>query len=258
MNKDQEWLENNKNLRMDANNDYFDKARGKFHRDRYEFAQKYCENKMVLDGACGTGYGSNILSEVAHGVIGIDNSPDTIEYAHKVYGNEKTKFENSFVEITPYANDFFDIIVSFETVEHTLCPKSHLNEIVRLLKNNGLALLSVPNKWGLTDYHFWDFDYLSFKNLCETYFSKVEYYYNNSDKYKEFEGIGEYDEKIPCECIIAICSQPKKYSFEENSYSTVMSEIYQGVFKRHQENLCNLKKKETRLNKIIKFFLGDK
>ena len=57
------------------------------HLPRYKLAQKYCEGKKVLDIACGTGYGSKELAEVASSVIGIDVDKASVELAQKVHKN---------------------------------------------------------------------------------------------------------------------------------------------------------------------------
>ena len=55
----------------------------KDHRERYAWAiARMGSPKLVLDAGCGVGYGSNMLSEQAENVIGIDISPESIEYAN--------------------------------------------------------------------------------------------------------------------------------------------------------------------------------
>lgn len=59
------FLENNRKERMDANReDIFANVRADFHKDRYLFASKYVENKIVIDTASGTGYGADILYNI--------------------------------------------------------------------------------------------------------------------------------------------------------------------------------------------------
>ena len=157
-NKHLTWLKDNSNLRMDANIDCAPQRRRDFHKERYNFASNLISGRRVLDGACGTGYGSSILSEKAQHVVGIDLEREAIAYANDNYSHEKCEFKNSFVEYTPFDDSSFDAVVSFETIEHTICPSSHFREIVRLLKSDGIAVLSVPNGWGFTDHHFFDFD----------------------------------------------------------------------------------------------------
>ena len=51
------------------------------HLHRYMLAAKFAEGKTVLDIACGEGYGTYILSQVAKSVIGVDISKETIAAA---------------------------------------------------------------------------------------------------------------------------------------------------------------------------------
>jgi 2-polyprenyl-3-methyl-5-hydroxy-6-metoxy-1,4-benzoquinol methylase len=207
MSKFQGWLEKNKALRMDANNEMFDSSRRDFHISRYQFAQQFCEKKIVLDGACGTGYGSAILSEVAETVYGIDCDEGAISYAREVYKKYNNDFKKSYVELTDFADNSFDVVVSFETVEHTLCPFSHLREISRIVKEDGVVILSVPNSWGLIDHHFWDFNLPMLENLVCQFFTNAEFFYNNSSIYGDKAGIGVHDFNSPAECIIAVCKK---------------------------------------------------
>jgi len=53
------------------------------HLVRYNFALPLCRNKKVLDLACGSGYGTFIISKVAKGVIGGDVSKETVDFCKK-------------------------------------------------------------------------------------------------------------------------------------------------------------------------------
>ncbi|MCK9606068.1 MAG: class I SAM-dependent methyltransferase [Methylomonas sp.] len=236
---------------MDANNDMFNPERRQFHLDRYFFAQPFCEDKLVLDGACGTGYGTAILGEKAKQAIGIDISPDTIDYATNTYGAQNIHFQRSTVEYTAFEDAAFDVIVSFETVEHTLCPISHMMEISRLLKpNNGKAILSVPNNWGLTDHHFFDFNYSLFKELLDQFFDEVEYLYQiPRDKNTNIQHIGALSDigEKNAQCIIAVCSNVIKQDVSQDRLSYVMTEIYKNAFIRHNEYRTLLYRQNTPL-----------
>jgi 2-polyprenyl-3-methyl-5-hydroxy-6-metoxy-1,4-benzoquinol methylase len=234
------WLSNNESLRMDANSDLFNADRRLFHLDRYEFAKSYCSGKRVLDGACGTGYGSAILSGVAREVIGIDCSIDAILYASEKYANDVVSFQRSFVEMSPFSDASFDVVTSFETVEHTLCPQAHMSEIVRLLsQKTGCAIVSAPNDWGLTDHHFFDFNATMLKELVDQFFSRVSFFYQNPRNSQRMPGIGPLQSEDPADaqCIIAVCEAPKKDNLATNRCEMVMDEIYNNVFSRHQEFL---------------------
>lgn len=234
------WLRKNYDLRMDANLDIHPQIRRDFHLDRYKFAKKYCHDKRVLDGACGTGYGSAILGETAQDVVGIDCADDAINYANNTYASEKIHFQKAFVESTPFQSDSFDVVVSFETIEHTLCPKSHMMEIARLLEpQHGLAILSVPNAWGLTNHHFLDFDIDLFRECLAPFFRKFDLFFQNPATHPRLPGIGPLSSSSgdDAQCILAVCEKPNKEVVTSDRYNHVMGEIYQVAFSRHQDFL---------------------
>lgn len=238
---DKTWLIENRELRMDANVAHVSASRREFHKARYRFAARHIKGLNVLDGACGTGYGSAILGEQASSVTGIDLDPEAVAYANKHYGANNIKFLKSTVELTPFEKHSFDAVVSFETVEHTLSPEAHFREIVRILKPDGTAIMTIPNGWGLTDHHFFDFDLDLLKSFTERFFREVSYYSNNPPS-NDPESNGIYELLSPdqhSECILAICKNPIKTvpSTPEQRSDFLLSDIYKNAFARHQEYL---------------------
>ncbi|MEM4325817.1 MAG: class I SAM-dependent methyltransferase [Candidatus Pacearchaeota archaeon] len=118
------------------------------HISRYDFAAKFVINKVVLDIACGTGYGSAYLLKKgrAKKVYGGDISPEAINYAKKKYRNKKLFFKVMDATKMPFKNNFFDVIISFETIEHISEYTEFLCECKRVLKKNGRIIISTPNK----------------------------------------------------------------------------------------------------------------
>lgn len=118
------------------------------HVDRYEFASQFAKNKKVLDIACGTGYGSDLLSESAESVIGVDVSEKSIEYAKSRFKKENTEFIEAPAQSDLFPGNSFDLIVSFETIEHLneVARAAYLSNLRRWLKRDGLLILSTPNK----------------------------------------------------------------------------------------------------------------
>lgn len=238
----QQWLQDNKTLRMDANSSLFPEDRRKLHLARYEFAAAYVGGLRVLDAACGTGYGTALLGRSAASAVGIDMEAAAVDYAEQTYGQTHVRFQKSFVETTPFPVGDFDVVVSFETVEHTLCPASHMREVVRLLKpDTGVAVLSVPNAWGYTDHHFFDFDRDSFETLLTPHFGRVEWFYQNPPSDPVKPGIGPIvTGQEPAHCLVAVCSAPVKTAHlaAPASAEEIMAEIYGHAFSRHREYLA--------------------
>jgi ubiquinone/menaquinone biosynthesis C-methylase UbiE len=121
------------------------------HLHRYAIAMEYVNDKVVLDIACGEGYGSNLLSKYAREVTGIDTDSKTISHASKKYSKNNLKFIQGKVEDIPVADSSFDVVVSFETLEHTYEHKKIFQQIKRVLKPGGLLIISTPEKKYYTD-----------------------------------------------------------------------------------------------------------
>jgi len=79
--------------------------------------QDYCKDKEVLDIACGCGYGSGLLSEVATSIIGGDYSQEAINYANVNWKKPNIEFKIVNIKDTPILGQF-DTVISFETLEH--------------------------------------------------------------------------------------------------------------------------------------------
>jgi tetratricopeptide (TPR) repeat protein/SAM-dependent methyltransferase len=239
---DQEWLVKNCSLRMDANCKIFPNSRREFHLGRYRFAAEFCAGRDVLDAACGTGYGSALLGETARTVRGADISDDAIDYATRNYRSKHITFHKSIAEFTPFASDSFDLITSFETLEHLLSPRAAFAEFVRVLRKEGTAILSVPNSWGFTLHHFIDFNLDLLRQLTEEFFVQQEFFYNNSGDKAGCTpmGIGPLSEIAPqkAECIIAVCRGPRKDQIAQDRLTRLFREIYASAFQRHHELLA--------------------
>lgn len=155
------------------------------HESRYKFAKQFVKGKKVLDIACGVGYGSKILCDAeALNVIGCDISKDAIDHAIKNYGNESLSFKMMDATKLNFPDNFFDVIISFETLEHVSEYKTMLNEFFRVLKEDGMLIISTPNKdvsskgkeKPRNPFHSQEFTKSEFINLLEENFSNIKLY----------------------------------------------------------------------------------
>ncbi|MFD2703144.1 glycosyltransferase [Paenibacillus shunpengii] len=123
------------------------------HIQRYQSVSELVRGKRVLDAACGEGYGSYILSQTASSVHGVDIDNSTIAEATEKYGNMNTKFLVSSIEKLPFDDQQFDVVISFETLEHVdeTIQLRFLEEISRVLKHDGVLVISTPNKLHYSD-----------------------------------------------------------------------------------------------------------
>jgi tetratricopeptide (TPR) repeat protein/SAM-dependent methyltransferase len=237
---DHSWLQQNATLRWHPEAETLSQERGEFHLRRYEFAAEFCRGKHVLDVACGTGYGSSILSQVAESVSGIDICPDAVDFAARKYG-DRIRFQRSFAEHTPFDDAAFDAIVCFEALEHLISARAAMREFVRLLTADGVAVVSVPNNWGFTPHHFSNPDLPFLETLCSEFFAECEYFYNNSGDSPSQTGPGigplvgtNLDE---AECLIAVCRRPRPLRPSSDRVASLLDEIYTAAFEKHSRFL---------------------
>jgi ubiquinone/menaquinone biosynthesis C-methylase UbiE len=156
------------------------------HIYRYIFAAGLAENKVVLDVACGTGYGTCYMAEKGSGkVVGVDISAEAVDYARERFGKDnKASFVCANAIRLPFGDDAFDMIVSFETVEHIRQCGKFLAECRRVLKGNGLLICSTPNRRifspklakPINTYHVKEFWPEEFYRLLRRYFADITFY----------------------------------------------------------------------------------
>jgi len=115
------------------------------HIARYEFALQFSTGIRVLDIACGSGYGSFILSKNAQFVDGIDISIESIHFAQSQYKKDNINFQVGDIN-NYYSDKKYDLIVCFETLEHIENYKTVLKNLKSLLAPNGKLIISSPNR----------------------------------------------------------------------------------------------------------------
>ena len=116
------------------------------HFHRYLLARNFCRGKDVLDIASGEGYGSALLSQVAASVVGVDVSAEAFEHAAANYTSERLRFLQGDAHTIPLDDNSVGIVVSFETIEHIDGHDRFLSEIKRVLRPNGMLIVSTPDR----------------------------------------------------------------------------------------------------------------
>jgi 2-polyprenyl-3-methyl-5-hydroxy-6-metoxy-1,4-benzoquinol methylase len=144
------------------------------HLVRYNFALMYARNKNVLDAACGSGYGTSLLSNVSKEIEGVDVDYETIGYARDHYdiGHNNIRFNQEDLNLT-FPNERFDIVISFETIEHLDNPDFFI-ENVKKLSNE--FLFSIPINMS-SEFHKSVYTIDSAKELIEKHFKKENIYW---------------------------------------------------------------------------------
>ena len=124
------------------------------HLVRYRLAAEQIRTgDRVLDAACGLGYGSYLLASLSRcaSVLGVDGSDYAITYAQENFAANESRlsFRKGWLpdDLASLADASFDVIVSFETLEHIQDPAGLLAEFDRLLRPGGRVIASVPNDW---------------------------------------------------------------------------------------------------------------
>ncbi len=147
------------------------------HLHRYALTFDYIKDKDVIDIACGEGYGSFLMSNYAKNVKGIDINNDVIENAKIKYKKDNLDFLQGTVANIPLQDSSIDVIVSFETIEHITMHDEMMREIKRVLKPDGLLIISSPDKKNYSDkrgfnnkFHVKELYLEEFENLIKKYF----------------------------------------------------------------------------------------
>jgi O-antigen biosynthesis protein len=114
------------------------------HQARYRWAASLLHGRSVLDVGCGTGAGSALLAEHAREVAGVDSSPPFVATATARHG-ERVEFRVGDASLLPFGDAEHDAVVCFETIEQVADLRSALEEMKRVLRPDGLLLISCAN-----------------------------------------------------------------------------------------------------------------
>src|SRR5712664_2770878 len=111
------------------------------HAARYVFAGPLCRNKKVLDVASGLGYGTDYLRTVGARITGLEIDAESVRYCRMQY--PEAEFVCGDAEQLPaHWGAAFDVIVSFETIEHLPHPERFLDGVFHCLRPGGLLVCS--------------------------------------------------------------------------------------------------------------------
>lgn len=115
------------------------------HLKSYKEACEYCRDKDVLDWGCNIGYGMEILAETASSVSGLDLSERACIAARQRLGSKALQIQWYDGTQCDFSDQSFDVVTSFQVLEHISDYNSYFNEIIRVLRPGGLALFTTPN-----------------------------------------------------------------------------------------------------------------
>lgn len=141
------------------------------HMHRYAWVGALCAGKAVLDVACGEGYGSARLAVSAASVLGVDISEAAVAHARETYANTgNLRFEVGSATAIPLPAASVDVAISFETIEHLHQQREMLAELRRVLRPDGVLVISSPNRKVYSD----DRGYTNEYHVKELYFDELD------------------------------------------------------------------------------------
>jgi len=148
----------------------------------YEWIADRVPGAVVLDMACGEGYGSAVLARSAATVVGVDGNPETLEHARLKYTRPGLSFAWGAVETFGEPGSY-DAVVFLQTIEHVVDPLAVLSHFARILRPGGVAYVSTPNVLTLAPpgaaksdnpWHLREYRVEEFSELCHGAFPRVE------------------------------------------------------------------------------------
>ncbi len=167
------------------------------HIVRYEFAKSFCQGKRVLDGACGCGYGASILDAATY--VGVDCVEENTRYGHHHYGKPANQYRLADLQAMPELGEF-EVIVSFETIEHLKNPDAWL---LYAAQRTDLFIGSTPidNGIGLhSPHHVREYATPQFRELLGRYWNNMTMFYQDRRGFHMAEPAKEWDP-----IIVALC-----------------------------------------------------
>lgn len=155
------------------------------HLARYLYATGFAVGRRVLDAGTGPGYGAALLRESgAREVLAVDIDEETIEKARRNYGHEDLIFLVDDCETFSKVRGPFDLICSFENIEHLRNADRFVESASRLLADDGVLLCSSPDRASANSvwedgkpanpFHVWEWYRDEFRELLSRGFEEVD------------------------------------------------------------------------------------
>ena len=151
------------------------------HLRAYDEAVRHASDRDVLDVGCNTGYATVRFVPVARRVVGTDVSPRAIEAARKRAADGQPEFIQTDGFTLPFADCTFDLVTSFQVLEHVPEPLPYLEGLRRVARPKGMVILATPNAAtrldpGMTPwnrFHVREYRAEELRALLETVFGEV-------------------------------------------------------------------------------------
>lgn len=142
------------------------------HRAAYGFAASLAGGGCVLDLGCGSGYGAAELAQRCEWLLGVDRvSPDPASR------RGRAQFLRADIAGLPLAPAAFDLVVSFQVIEHLEDPAPYLDAMARLVRPGGTVLITTPNLLTsdrVNPFHVHEYESAELEGTLEPHFDSVE------------------------------------------------------------------------------------
>jgi ubiquinone/menaquinone biosynthesis C-methylase UbiE len=197
------------------------------HLRAYEQASAICKGRSVLDWGCNIGYGVVQLAKTAKRVGGVDTNVQCVHEARASYPRHANDIWLYDGRDLPFPEHEWDVVVSFQVIEHVQDMNSYLDAIIRALSNRGTALFTTPNReirldpgmkpWN--EFHVTEFNAESLRTVLQGHFSHVQIY-------------GMQGEREIADVERNRCLQAKRDALRKNAITARMRRIIPSNLKR--------------------------
>lgn len=145
----------------------------------YQWSIPYVSGRRVLEVGSNRGYGLGILKAHAHHIVGIELSERLARIAHTETGVPVVRANG---EQLPFVDNSFDVVVSFQVIEHVWDDRACVAEIARVLAPDGVLIVTTPYRPGRLfegevprfEEHLREYDSVRYADLMNSAFSDVE------------------------------------------------------------------------------------
>jgi len=154
------------------------------HIATYKYCISLVSGKKVLDYGCGSGYGTELISDHCLQITGVDISPEAIAHAQSHFNGPNLSYlqiERAEIAPLPFTDSSFDVVLSFQVIEHVQDVSVYLREIERVLRPDGYVIIATPDRssrlfsfqkpWNM--WHLREYTQDQLKDTMESRFSGV-------------------------------------------------------------------------------------
>ena len=137
-----------------GNEDTFSEMKKSKFRKLLKYTTKYCNKGNLLDFGCGPGYLMEEAKKIGFNVYGAEFGEYAANIAKNKFGEDRIFAGN--IENCKFQDNFFDIVIMSDLLEHIVNPVSSLKKVNAILKNTvnsnggGYCMITTPNTNSLT------------------------------------------------------------------------------------------------------------